>query len=207
MSESAMGDRYLPHRSIAAVLFAIAVALWLVSSSARASGWPAERLERYQGARVTDSSAIVLTRMCVGETGPLDLYTCAAQVGVVARRAARRGMRVESMAELYSSALRRPRRRWILELTPGGDRPSSFPARASWARFSPSVERLHRMIVSQLAGEVRDPCPIATHFGSVRLDGHRARRGGWTRVCREVNGRQGLWITPADLERMQRTEP
>lgn len=191
-----MGDRYLPHRSIAVVLAAVVVIFLLLASDARADA-------RYQGARVTANSARVLTRMCVGETGSRNLYACVAQVGVIARRAARHNMRIETMARLYSSALKYPRRSWILTFVPGGARPPSFPA-ASWSLFSARVVRLERVIASQLAGEVPDPCLVAMHFGSVRLDGHRARRAGWIRVCRGVDADQGLWVPPADILQMQR---
>ena len=194
-----------PSHYAAAVIFALIVAYLLISSPGHASAWPETRLARYQGARVTSSSAEVLTQMCVGETGPFDPYACVIQVGIIARRAARRGMRIETMARLYSSALRRPRHRaWILELRYQGRRPVGFPRRASWSRAAKGFDSLYRVVRSQLAGDVPDPCKVATHFGSLALDGHRARRGGWIRVCEDMGERQAAWVTRSDLAVMLR---
>jgi len=145
---------------------------------------------RYQGARIDRHASLTLARMCAGETGPRDLTVCAAQVGVIARRAARRGISMSTMARLYSAALRRPSRAWVPLLT-GGARPVGFPRTASWRRYRGAFRSLEQSTQDQLAGRVDDPCPAALHFGSLHLDGHRMR--AWRRVCEGLHDRQGFW--------------
>ena len=150
---------------------------------------------RYQGAQLTPRSALVLTRLCIGETHERDQYVCAAQVGVIARRAARLGWTIDRMALVYSRALRSPQagREWVGEYRPGFQ-PRSF-RRASFPRFDRRARRLLRVVESQLAGDVPDPCIDSKpdHFGSVYSDAHRARAAGWERVCESAHDRQGFW--------------
>lgn len=170
--------------AVLTVLLVVLVALAM--GSARADAMPTH----YQGARIDRAAKLTLARMVAGETGPDDLLVASAQVGVIARRAATRGVSLSTMASQYSAALRRPARPWILELA-DAERPPSFPRRASWRSFRVRFRILLRHIEAQIAGDIEDPCPDAVHFGSLRLDGHRM--SAWDRVCPEVHSRQAFW--------------
>lgn len=170
----------------------------LLSSPAGASLGEPEPARRYLGARVDPGADLTLAIMCVGETGLTRegwFEGCSVQVSAIANRAARSGWTLSRMANAYSSALKSPppARAWILELDRTGRRPPSFH-NAAWERvYRPRFERLLWLVRSQLAGDVESSCPEADHFGAVHLDGHRARRAGWRRVCEDVHPRQGFW--------------
>ena len=174
------------------ILFAIMIAL--AFGTARADASPVA-LTHYQGARIDRAAPLTLARMVCGETGPDDLDAAAAQVGVIARRASARGVSLSTMASQYSAALRRPQRPWVLALAATRRRQDGFPRGASWRRYQLRFERLLKHIEAQLDGNVKDPCEVEApdHFGSLHLDGHRARRAGWERVCADVGGRQAFW--------------
>ena len=140
----------------------------------------------YQGARLDRGAALTGARMCVGETGWADYDACTAQLGVIARRAARRGLSFSRQAELYSRALRSPQpsRLWVPHLRDAPVAPQSW-AGASWgAKRSLFADLLHH-VESVLAGEVEDTCPQSEHFGGW-MDSHRMR-AGWVRVCADVD--------------------
>ena len=148
---------------------------------------PAEsQAPTYQGARLDRNAALTGARMCVGETGWTDVDACTAQIGIIARRAARRGVSFSRMAELYSRALRSPQanRRWVPHLHDAPDLPPNWTG-ASWGLKRPLFANLLRHVESVLAGEVEDTCPDASHFGGW-MDSHRMR-DGWVRVCSEVD--------------------
>lgn len=147
----------------------------------------------YQGARVRQHDALTLARMVAGETGPDELDVATAQIGVIARRAALRRTSIGTMARLYSAALRHPTRPWVLHLEDRRRAPAAWPDRASWTAYRPRFAELVLHVERVLAGDVADPCPNADHFGSAALDGHRAARAGWARVCGDVHPRQAFY--------------
>lgn len=148
---------------------------------------PAEsQAPTYQGARLDRSAVLTGARLCVGETGWTDHDACTAQLGVIARRAARRRVSFSRMAELYSRALRSPQanRRWVPHLR-DAPQPPQFWSGASWGAKRSLFADLLRHVESVFAGEVEDTCANAEHFGGW-MDSHRMR-AGWVRVCPEVD--------------------
>lgn len=176
----------------------------LLTPAARASFADPVPARTYQGARVEPGVDVLLAQMCAGETGVYRagwFESCSIQVGIVARRAAARGWTIGQMARAYSSAIKSPRAGWLARLNSRGTRPDGFPARASWERYRVRWLRLLWLVRSQLAGDVVAACPTADHFGSVHLDGHRARRAGWIRVCESASPRQGFWMSRRTVRR------
>lgn len=177
---------------------ALLVAITFAASPARASFHDPQPARRYLGARVDSEADLTLAIMCIGETGLTRagwFEGCSIQVSAIALRAARSGLSLSETARRYSSALKSPppNRAWILELRRNGDRPASFH-NASWSRvYRERWLRILWLVRSQLAGDVPLSCPEADHFGAVSLDGHRAERAGWLRVCEASHPRQGFW--------------
>lgn len=137
--------------------------------------------------------ALWLARMCVGESGWGRLDTCAAEVGVIRRRALLHGTQVATMARAYSSALRRPRRAWVPRLLPDGPAPRGWPA-ASWPRHRARFRELLEHVSQVLRDEVTDPCAdeAPTHFGGPRhID--RDLPDGWEVVDCVPGSRQRFW--------------
>lgn len=104
---------------------------------------------------------------------------------VLARRAERAGVDIDVMASRYVSALKRPiARTWVLELTAECEQPSSWPASLDWSAHRGRCIATAERVRAFLAGELRNPCPGAWHWGSLTLasDVERAARAGWRRV-------------------------
>lgn len=186
--------------AIFALFYALLIAILgsALASPAHASFAEPVPADTYQGARVDRHATRTLVRMCAGETGVRRqgwVEACVVQVGIIARRAAASGRTLSEQAMLYSSALKRarPDRVWVTLLEENGRRPEGFPSGASWSEYRSRLAVLFWIVRSQLAGDVPDTCAGADHFGSVRMDGHRARRANWTRVCSFVHRRQGFW--------------
>jgi len=160
---------------------------------------PAEsQAPTWQGARIDRDAVLTGARLCVGETGFRDHETCAAMIGVIARRAARRDVCFSRMATLYSRALRSPQpgRRWV-PLLHDAPEPPQFWAGASWGFYRPQFAAMIAHVRSVLAGDVGDPCPSAEHFGG-HMDSHRMR-SGWVRVCDDIDTTrpvQQFWSRP-----------
>lgn len=113
---------------------------------------------------VREADVIWSARACVGETGFEDAETCAAMTYVHLRRARAAGVRLGTMARLYSSALRRPRRLWVLHLRDSARAPLHWP-RARWSRGRAGFRRMVETVRGVVSGEVADPCPGAIHYG------------------------------------------
>lgn len=111
-------------------------------------------------------------QLCVGETGWDDVEVCAAQIHVIRKRAERLGWSFVAMARRYSRALRSPLLRpWVVHLRDRTAKPRGWPTGPSWRRYRPRFATIRKVVRAVLLGEVRDECPRALHFGSVRLDG------------------------------------
>jgi hypothetical protein len=146
---------------------------------------------RYQGARVARGDDVTLAATCVGESG-MSRDACAAEIGVLARTAARRGISVGAQAHAYSAIWRTESRPWLLELNARGTRPPSWP-RASWTRYRGEWVAMLEHVRAVLAGEVEDPCPAAAHFGGP-MDARRMHPDQWERVCADrLDTRQMFW--------------
>lgn len=118
---------------------------------------------------------------CVGEVGWHDIPSCVAMTYVHIARAEARGMRLDTMARLYSAALRRPTRPWILRLDRRGREPRGW-RRASWSahrdRWLSVVDAVERTV----QGGEANPCPGALHYGSTRLDHGRLDPEVWEEI-------------------------
>lgn len=157
----------------------------------------------YQQARFNSRVApIVLTRMCIAETG-FARDICAAQIGVIARRARRAGISMSHQAISYSSPLVRPDRlrdnsHFINRVVFRGRerQPEGFP-RMSWTRWRSRALEMKSFVIAVLRGEVPDPCEAEQpdHFGSLVLAADRSnvRDNDWEQVCPEVHDRQGVF--------------
>jgi hypothetical protein len=121
----------------------------------------------------TDRAVLANARACVGEVGWNDFDACAAVVGVHMRRAELTGVSVERMAELYSQAIRRPRRLWVPVIDATPRRPAHFPEQLAWSRYRDRFAAIKAHVRGVLEGDVADPCETEAplHYGSVRLDG------------------------------------
>lgn len=159
----------------------------LIALAAPASATPAR-----------DRDVIQNARACVGEVGWIDLDACTAIVYVHSRRAQRAGVSVGRMAELYSAALRHPQRMrpWVSQLADTPQEPAGWPSeRADWPRYRAQWRVIVAHVEAVLRGNIEDPCADSQpdHYGSLHLDGPRAERAGWTRVCEDVHERQAFW--------------
>lgn len=134
-----------------------------------------------------DDPARVNAAAAIGELGwraADDAYAAIVEVHV--RRASAQGMRPETMARLYSAAMRRPRRAWVPELARPG-RPPSWPAPASWRRHAARFASVLEVVRATLAGERVEACPGAMHYGSATLD---PVPRGHVEACRWGEGRR-----------------
>ena len=140
-------------------------------------------------ARGQSHDASILARVTAGEVGLRRVTDDAPAIHrVFERRAARQGVRWQTMAWRYSDGhLRRTgarERRWVAWLRRDGLQPRGWPETAAWGRYRGAWLRLLELAEDVVQGRVRAPCD-PDHFGSPdpRLpDVHRARRAGWVRV-------------------------
>ncbi|MEM7515318.1 MAG: hypothetical protein AAF368_00140 [Planctomycetota bacterium] len=151
--------------------------------------------QTYQGARVRRGDVTTLARMCVGEVDFDSPRACAAMVGVMARRAARRGVSIGQMARNYSVVFRggTDRREVVIRLRDAPTPPPGWRG-ASWPIHRWGFRLYERLIAEQLAGQLADPCidDAPMHYGSLAQD---ARNMGpdWEVVCRGTHPRQAFW--------------
>ena len=137
------------------VLMCGAILAWLPSHGAPA-------------VRADESPATLLAQVCWLESS-FEFDDCAGIVYVLERRARRSQMPTAEMAFRYSSIRSdQPRARFARSL-PNGDEPS-WPSALNrrWAE-------LREHVAAALSGQVRDPCPRATHWGARNLPTDRAR--------------------------------
>ena len=138
---------------------------------------------------------VVLARMAIAESGWQDLETAAAEVYVIRRRAARRGMSVTTMARAYSAAWRTRRRPWLFGLADRTRAPQGWPVGPSWRRHRPFFRRMVEHARGCLEGVVADPCAdeAPDHFGGPR----DAVPESWRRAECLPESRQRFWVSGA----------
>jgi hypothetical protein len=89
-----------------------------------------------------------------------------------ARTARSKGITLREQLEAYCSAFEvepTPRLRWVLALERSCTEPPSWPDNLRWSRWEPKCHRAFADAEAFLRGELRDPCPGATLFGSPNL--------------------------------------
>jgi hypothetical protein len=140
-----------------------------------------------EATRRREDPALIHARACVGELGwRAPDEACSAIVEVHMRRAALRGWRPETVARLYSAALRRPPRgrMWVPQLRPGRRPPMAWPG-LPWARYERRLREIVEVVRGTLDGEAPESCPDAVHYGGA-MD---AVPTGHVEACRWAIGR------------------
>lgn len=89
-----------------------------------------------------------------------------------ARNARARGITLKEQLEQFCSAFKvvpTPRLRWVLSLEQSCAEPSGWPEHLRWDRWEPKCHKAFDDAEAFLRGELPDPCPGATLFGSPTL--------------------------------------
>ena len=118
-----------------------------------------------------DDSALWLARSCAGEAGwgSVESGECAAILHVYRKRAEMHGKTALWIAKRYSAAIKRGghhRNRWVRHLNRDGTKPKHWPEGAKWSRYRQRWLDVLAYVERFEAGQIVDPVPGATHYGS-----------------------------------------
>jgi hypothetical protein len=61
--------------------------------------------------------------------------------------------------------VRASRHVWVRALNPEGIEPEGWPSNAKWGNYKPAWEKVLRLSNAWIKGNVKDPCPSASHWG------------------------------------------
>ena len=127
-----------------------------------------------------------IARSCVGEAGFSSGTTkeCAAIAHIYLKREKLTQFNLYQVTRRYSAAIKKgphQKREWVFHLSRDSKKPEHWPKHLSWQKHKPLWNDVLNQVDGVLKGEVKDPLPLADHYGGA-MDRHRAHRYSWHKL-------------------------
>ena len=163
------------------VLFTVLILLMLHSCMSEAS---------------EQNTAKWLARSCIGEANWLsvdgDDSECAALMNIYKKRAIIANRSIYWAVRKYSAAVKNHpghKQKWVLHINRECIQPNKWPKNLDWGTwYTSQCKKAFNLANSFLRGEVRDPLPLADHYGG-SMDAERAHLAGWYRLKTKYRNR------------------